>query len=143
MLYKKILLPIDVNDKDSWEKTIPTCVSMLANNPDAKLYILSVIPKFGMNIVEEYFPVGWMKEISKKTLVELKKIVEKHVPSTIKPQLLTGKGVVYQVLLEQATKLEIDLIVMGAGHPSRRDYLLGPNVAKVARHAEVSVLICR
>lgn len=143
MLFKKILLPIDINDKDSWEKTLPACVSMLKNNPDAQLHILSVIPNFGMSMMEEYFPVGWKKEVSAKTMLELKKIVEQHVPADLQPHLIVDRGVVYQVLLEHATKLEIDLIVMAASHPSRKDYLLGPNVAKVARHAEVSVLICR
>jgi nucleotide-binding universal stress UspA family protein len=143
MLYKKILLPIDINEKDSWEKTLPTCASMLRDNPDAQLYILSVIPNFGMSMMEEYFPVGWKKEVSAKTLTELKQIVERHVPQELKPELIVDRGVVYQVLLEHAAKLEIDLIVMAASHPSRKDYLLGPNVAKVARHAEVSVLICR
>jgi len=143
MLYKKILLPIDVNDKDSWEKTLPACESMLKDNPEAELYILSVIPNFGMSMMEEYFPVGWKKEVSNKTKAELEKIVSKNLQSDLNPQLIVGRGVVYQVLLEQASKLEIDLIVIAASHPSRKDYLLGPNVAKVARHAEVSVLICR
>lgn len=143
MLFKKILLPIDINDEDSWKKTLPTCVAMINRNPDAELYILSVIPNFGMSMVEEYFPAGWMKEISLKTMTELEKIVASHVPDNIKPNLLVSKGVVYQVLLEYAAKYEIDLIVMAASHPSRKDYLLGPNVAKVARHSEVSVLICR
>ena len=143
MLFKKILLPIDINDKDSWEKTLPTCESMLRDNPEAELYILSVIPNFGMSMMEEYFPVGWKKEVSTKTKKELEQIVSKHIHPEIKPKLLVNRGVVYQVLLEQASKLEIDLIVIAASHPSRKDYLLGPNVAKVARHAEVSVLICR
>lgn len=143
MLFKKILLPIDINDKDSWEKTLPTCASMLKNNQGAQLYILSVIPNFGMSMMEEYFPVGWKKEVSTKTMKELESIVSQNLDPEIKYELIVDRGVVYQVLLEHSAKLEIDLIVIAASHPSRKDYLLGPNVAKVARHAEVSVLICR
>ena len=143
MLFKNILLPIDINDADSWKKALPTCVSILTDNPDAKLSILSVVPNFGLGIVEEYFPEGWVKDISKKTLEELERIVKENIPSHIKPTLLVDRGVVYQVLLDYVTKLDIDLIVMSASHPNRRDYLLGPNVARVARHAEVSVLIRR
>lgn len=143
MQFKKILLPIDINDPNSWEKTIPTCISILKDSPEAELWFLSVIPNFGLSAVEEYFPKGWLKDISSKTLIELEKIVQQHVPKDVKPSLIVDKGVVYQVILDQAAKLEIDLIVMSSSHPNRKDYLLGPNVARVARHAEVSVLIRR
>lgn len=143
MQFKKILLPIDINDPDSWEKTLPTCVSILKESPDSKIWFLSVIPNFGLSSVEEYFPKGWLKDISAKTMAELENIVKKHVPEEINPNLLVGKGVVYQVILDQAALLEIDLIVMSASHPKRKDFLLGPNVARVARHAEASVLIRR
>lgn len=143
MLFKRILLPIDVNDADSWEKTLPSCLSILKDDPEAKLCIISIIPNYGLGGVEEYFPKGWLKEISSKTRDKLKKIVEKNIPSDIKPTLKVDRGVVYQVILDHATELEIDLIVMSASHPHRKDYLLGPNVARVARHADASVLIRR
>lgn len=143
MLYKRILLPIDINDADSWEKTLPACISIIKDDPEAKLWIISVIPNYGLGGVEEYFPKGWLKNISSKTKSELKKIVEKNVPEDIKPNLLVDRGVVYQVILDKAAELEADLIVMSANHPHRKDFLLGPNVARVARHAEASVLIKR
>jgi nucleotide-binding universal stress UspA family protein len=142
-MFKKILLPIDISDLNSWEKTLPLCVSMINNSQGAHLSILSIIPNFGVNMVEEYFPAGWKKEVTAKTLAELEKIVKKYVPEHITPSLLVGRGVVYQEILEYATKIEADLIVMSASHPNRSDYLLGPNVARVARHATISVLIQR
>lgn len=143
MLSERILLPIDINDSESWEKTLPACLSIIKDNPEAKLWILSVIPNSGLRVIEEYFPKGWIKEISTKTKNELKKIVDKHIPSEIQPTLIVDRGVVYQVILDHATKLDIDLIVMSASHPNRKDYLLGPNVTRVARHSEASVLIKR
>ena len=143
MPFKKILLPIDINDSNSWKKPLPLCISMLRDHPDAKLWLLSIVPNFGLGVVEEYFPAGWTKEISQKTLEALEAIVKNNIPEDIKPHVLVERGVVYQELLECAAKHEIDLIVMSASHPHRKDYLLGPNVARVARHAEVSVLIVR
>ena len=35
------------------------------------------------------------------------------------------------------------LIVMGSHHPELKDYLLGPNAAKVMRHADCSVMVVR
>lgn len=143
MTYKKILLPIDINDKNSWLKTLPSTIDLINNNPESELVIVSVIPNFGMSMMEEYFPQGWKKEIKAKTLLELETILEKALPADIKRHLVVERGVVYQVILETAAKHEADLIVISSGHPNRKDYLLGPNVAKVVRHAEISVLVCR
>lgn len=143
MLFEKILLPIDVNDSLSWKKTLPTAISIMQSNPNAQLWILSVIPNFGMNIVESYFPKGWTKEINSKTKEAIDKIVKEYVPENIVPNIIVGRGVVYQVILENASQLEIDLIVMSASNQGSKEYLLGPNVARVSRHADVSVLIKR
>jgi nucleotide-binding universal stress UspA family protein len=42
-----------------------------------------------------------------------------------------------------ADKLGCDAIVMAAHRPELRDYLLGPNAARVVRHANQSVLVVR
>ncbi len=143
MPFKKILLPIDINDSNSWKNPIPLCISMLRDHPDAKLHLLSVVPNFGLKVVEEFFPKGWTKEFSQKTLETLEKIAKDNIPEDLSPKISVNRGVIYEVLLDYATKHEIDLIVMSASHPHRKDYLLGPNVARVARHAEMSVLIVR
>jgi nucleotide-binding universal stress UspA family protein len=142
-MFKRILLPIDINDSHSWEETLPSCISMLESTPGAQLWILYVIPNFGMNIVEEYFPAGWKKEVKAKALSELDIIFKSCKSEDIKPTFIIDRGVVYQEILEQATKLEADLIVMSAGNPNNKEYLLGPNVARVTRHADMSVLVSR
>ncbi|MEK6734856.1 MAG: universal stress protein [Pseudomonadota bacterium] len=143
MTFKKILLPIDINDKSSWLKTLPTAASMLKSDPDSELWIVSVIPNFGMNMVESYFPAGWTKEIKVKTLKTLEEIIANNLPIDSKVNLIVEKGVVYQAILENAEKLEIDLIIMAAGNDKNKEYLLGPNPARVVRHANISVLIQR
>ena len=37
----------------------------------------------------------------------------------------------------------IDLIIMASHRPELQDYLLGPNAARVVRHANCSVLVVR
>ena len=143
MLFERVLLPVDVNDALSWKKTLPTAISIIQSNPNSQLWILSVIPNFGMNIVESYFPKGWTKEVNTKTKEALGKIVKEYVPETIVPNIIVGRGVVYQVILEHASQLEIDLIVMSASNQGSKEYLLGPNVARVSRHSDASVLIKR
>ena len=52
-------------------------------------------------------------------------------------------GSAYEEVLKAATDIKADLIVIGASKPDLKDYLLGPNASRVARHAEVSVYIVR
>ena len=54
-----------------------------------------------------------------------------------------GQGTVYEVILKMAKKTNCDLIVIGAHRPELKDYLLGPNAARVVRHADCSVMVVR
>jgi nucleotide-binding universal stress UspA family protein len=146
MNFKKILLPIDINDSSSWKKTLHDASELLRNNSGSRLHILYVVPNFSLGLVEEYFPKGWLKDISEKALVELDRIVKKYIDvneTGMNYELHIARGVVYKVILEKAAELDADLIVMSSGNPSSKDYLLGPNVARVSRHAEASILIKR
>ena len=46
-------------------------------------------------------------------------------------------------ILDLAEKIGADLIVMASHRPELKDYLLGPNAARVVRHAECSVMVVR
>ncbi len=50
---------------------------------------------------------------------------------------------IYEEVLRAAERLGADLIVMAAHRPELSDYLIGPNSARVVRHARQSVLILR
>ena len=52
-------------------------------------------------------------------------------------------GRVYDQIIEAANRLNADAIVMGSHAPELSDYLLGPNAARVVRHARQSVFVVR
>ena len=52
-------------------------------------------------------------------------------------------GTIYDEILAVADEIGADLIVMASHRPALRDYLLGPNAARVVRHAKQSVLVVR
>ncbi len=54
-----------------------------------------------------------------------------------------GFGTIYEQVVETAEETVIDLIGMAAHRPSPKDYLIGPNSARVARRASWSVQIVR
>ena len=45
--------------------------------------------------------------------------------------------------IQSAGDLNCDLIVLASHRPETKDYLLGPNAARVARHAKQSVFVVR
>lgn len=56
---------------------------------------------------------------------------------------VVGRGTVYEEILRIAGEIGSDLIVIGSHRPELKDYLLGPNAARVVRHADCSVLVVR
>ena len=141
-MYKHILLPIDLGDEESWQKSLRTAIE-LCRCGDASLHVLTVVPDFGMSIVGQYFPEGYEKEVAAKVLDQLKVFVKENVPDGIPVQHIVGEGTVYEVILEMVDKTKADLVVIGAQRAALKDYLLGPNAARVVRHADISVLVVR
>ncbi len=46
-------------------------------------------------------------------------------------------------ILRVAREIEADLILLAAHRPELKDFLLGPNAARVVRHFDGSVLVVR
>ena len=58
-------------------------------------------------------------------------------------ETIARRGSVYEQVLKVAEELAVDQIVIGAHRPGLSDYLLGPNTARVVRHATCSVNVIR
>lgn len=145
------LATIDLQDKDSWQKVIETAVEMATGNEGAKIYLMTVIPGILSGIDARYAIRGEMKgsenyplqEWKDSAIKELKEIANKYIPKKLLAGVVVENGTVYKEIVEAAKDLKIDQIVMGAHRPSLADFLLGPNSARVARHAECSVTVVR
>ena len=57
------------------------------------------------------------------------------------PHVLHGR--VYDEIISAADRLGVDAIVMASHDPALSDYLIGPNAARVVRHARQTVLVVR
>jgi nucleotide-binding universal stress UspA family protein len=141
-MYKDILFPVDITQDSSWGTALPVVLEYVEAF-NAKLHVLYVVSDYGMSIVQQYFPKGAVEEVITKAKADLHSFVETHVPAGIKVQHIIGRGSVYDCIIDTAEKVGADLIVMSANRPELKDYLLGPNAAKVVRHSEISVLVVR
>ena len=141
-MYKNVLLSIDLDDESSWKKALPLSLE-ICEASGGQLHVLTVVPDFGMSIVGQYFPEGYEEKVAEKVLHALQGFIKEHVPDGVKVHHIVGEGTVYEVILKIAGKIDADLVVVAAHRPDLKDYLLGPNAARVVRHADCSVLVVR
>jgi universal stress protein F len=132
-MYSKILLPIDHSDQASWEKALPLALEE-ARSHGAELSVVSVIPEI-MRLPN--LPENYGEGAAAHVEGEIKGIVGPEIPVTVR------QGSVYREILKEAHAIQADLILMASPKGDFPDYLLGPNAARVVRHANCSVLICR
>ena len=142
-MYKNILLAVDLNHEESWRKALPAAVAA-AREFSAKLHVITVAPDFHMPLVASYFPENFMEGVLKRLEEELAKFVAENVPGDVSStHSVVRDGKIYEEIMRYANKNEVDLIVVEAYHPDLKDYLLGSNAEKIARHAKQSVLLVR
>lgn len=141
-MFKDILFPVDVSDQGSWSKSLPRALE-LVKTFQGTLHLMTVVPDFGMSIVSQYFNENAEEQMLEGASKSIHAFVDEHIPSDIKTQCIVSQGTVYKCIVDTAKNINADLIVMSAHRPELKQYLLGPNAAKVVRHAELSVLVVR
>ncbi|MFP6731239.1 MAG: universal stress protein [Alphaproteobacteria bacterium] len=141
-MFKNILTSIDLSDDASWIKTVPTAVR-LCQSSGAHLTILTVIPDFGMSIVSQHFPKDYAESALAETRTKLGVFASEHIPDGVKKSLMVAHGTIYEEIIKAGDEISADLVIVASHRPSLKDYLLGPNAARVVRHFKRSVLVIR
>jgi len=140
-MYKTVLLPVDLDEKQSWRKALPAALQYCRAN-DAALHVLTVVPDLAMGVTA-YIPEDSGHKLIKRARDALAAFIEENIPNGLAASGRVAQGTVYQRILEVAEEIGADLIVMAAHRPALKDFLLGPNAARVVRHATCSVLVVR
>lgn len=139
-MFKSVLLPIDLSSEDSWSKALPAARRVADDG--GEIHVVTVVPTFGYSIVGTYFDEGFEKKALHETGEKLGEWVKAHAEGAdITPHVLHGR--VYDEIIRAATALKAEAIVMASHRPDVSDYLLGPNAARVVRHAKQSVFVIR
>jgi nucleotide-binding universal stress UspA family protein len=142
-MYSKIMLPVDLNEEESWSKALPTALT-LCRSFGASLHVVTVLPDYNMPIVGSYFPKDFAKNAREAIKDAQHAFIKENVPEDVQAQSIIVDGSPWEAIIKAAKKLEVDLIVM-ASHNKRKfaDYVLGPNAEHVVHHSKVSVMIVR
>lgn len=141
---QSVLCAVDVSNGDDDLPTIQKAAQLAALD-GAQLDVVSVLPDYGMNQVSTFFGAdhhdkmveeakGLLNEVVTKALGDAQNTNVRHIVAT---------GRVYEEVLNVAKKTNASLIVVGAHKEDISDYLLGPNAARIVRHATCSVHVLR
>lgn len=141
-MFKSILLAVDVNDKTGAKRSTEAAVSMAKTN-GAVLHLLNVVPDSGMAMVGSMLGPDHARQMTEQAEAELKAWADAAIPSDLDVRLHIAQGTIYDQIIKASKSLNVDAIVVGAHSPGLQDYLMGPNAARVARHASQSVFVIR
>jgi nucleotide-binding universal stress UspA family protein len=141
-MFKNILLTIDLAHRETQLHAMAVAKEM-ATGSGATLHVMTVVPDFGMSIVGSYFPKDYEEKALEHADKELHAFCAKEFGPDLKLQHIVASGTIYREIMRYADMTKCDLIVMASHRPELRDYLLGPNAARVVRHARQSVLVVR
>lgn len=139
-MYKKILLAVDLND-DGGAAKLAQYGAGLAKLCEAELHVVSVVPDMGFALVGSAFGINHAGTMMEETRTGLHKWQENTLKTEV--HIHVEQGTVYDRILKTADAIGADVIVVGAHRPELRDYLVGPNAARVVRHAKQAVLVVR
>jgi nucleotide-binding universal stress UspA family protein len=104
---------------------------------------MTVVPEYGSPMVAQYFPVEYEKKALEHSEEKLKELIDDADTDGITVHHSVASGTIYEEIINAANAAKADLIVMASHRPQLSDYLIGPNAARVVRHAGQSVLVVR
>ncbi|MEM9552213.1 MAG: universal stress protein [Pseudomonadota bacterium] len=139
---KHILVSVDLTHADDAAKLLREA-DRVAKTDDATLSVITVVPDYGTSFVASFFPDGTLQKAIEATDTSLHAFVAEKLPDRTDVQHITEVGVTYERVLERASQIPADLIIVGAHKPDLGDRLLGPNAGRIARQARCSVMIVR
>ncbi len=141
-MYKNILLPVDITHNGSSRQSLAVGIEY-AQAFGSKIHLMTVIPDSGMSMVSQYFSKDAVSRIIESSNDILQDFAKSNIPDGVKVKFIVTTGNVYESIINAAKKIDADLIIMSAHRPELKDYLLGPNAARVVRHSDRSVLVVR
>ena len=142
-MYRKILVPVDLAQETSWSRALPVVLELLEQS-GGELWvatIVSAIPDAWWLPASEHDRL--VERSIKKHTTTLDELLAEKLPDDLTVHAIVGYGSIYGEILRIADDEQIDLILMASHRPEMKDYLIGPNAARVVRHARCSVLVVR
>lgn len=144
MSNQTVLCAVDVSNS-GLDLSVIKEAHRIAAMDGAQLDVITVVPDFGMSVVGSFFDADHHDKALAEAQARLSALVTEALGAEVngKVRHVVSTGNAYEEILKVAAADEADLIVIGAHKPDFKDYLLGPNAARVVRHSTCSVYVVR
>jgi len=141
-MFDKILVPVDLSTESTTEK-LCQAANDIANQFDADIELITVMPGFGMPLVASYFPEDAQKSLKTELKGKLEELAKEHFTASVSTKLLQGKRA--QSILNRINETNPDLVMVGCRRKKSRHspHLLGSTSKAISDRANVSVMIVR
>lgn len=139
-MYSSILVPIDLEEPSSWSKALPAALS-LAECFGARCTLATVVEDRVAALEAQWTSIG-LRELLSTANARLSLLVH-DLHSEIPIVTKVGTGSICGGILGLAEEVGADLIVLASHRPAMKDWLIGANASRVARHSRCSVLVVR
>ncbi|MFV0245031.1 MAG: universal stress protein [Qingshengfaniella sp.] len=139
-----VLCALDTSEPDHEEPVLRRAAE-IADLDGARLDVLTVVPSYGNAMVGSYFGPDFHAKVMSDAKGALVKFCEQVLGAGRNASIrhLVDTGSIYERILHAARVDKATVIVIGSHRPDLSDYLLGPNAARVVRHAGCSVFVVR
>ncbi|MBC8337176.1 MAG: universal stress protein [Rhodospirillales bacterium] len=134
---KKVLVAIDIARHGGNDGCLKTAQD-IAKTMDATLILLHVIESIPRYYIPS-MPPGAISKWKLEAEEEARKLAEKYGCSDV----VVREGVPATKILEYASEINADLIVLNSHDPELFDYLFGSVANRVVQHAHCSVHVAR
>jgi nucleotide-binding universal stress UspA family protein len=141
MIYKNILVPVDLAEPDIAKPAIEAACAM-ARQSGGTVRIVNVLPMTPV-MLAEYVPPDFDVQQRKTAEESIAAIARDCGLEKGRVSGVVRQGGIYHEVLEDAAAINADLIVMTSHRPAMRTYFLGSNAGHVVRYARCSVLVVR
>lgn len=137
-----VLAAIDLQHDESDRHVVSEALS-LARGHGVNLHLVFVIPDQNLSYVQNYVPKEMKKQVETDAKGEIDAFAASIEAGDIAVKTHIRRGTVYGEVIDLSDELRADFVVVGSNRPGLSDYFIGPNAARIARHADCSVLVVR
>lgn len=140
-MFDKVLLPIDINHPESWEKALPAAQQCAGGS--GEIHLLGIVHDLGSAVISSFLPENFEQKAMEDLKARLGELAAAQSSgATIETHV--GHGHVPETILRIAQQIGADLIVMSSHPPNDlKTMLVGSYAEKVVRNATIPVLTVR
>lgn len=140
-MFNQILIPIDLAHQEQLPRLMEA--ARLLIDGAGSITLLYVDPILVHQASSPQIEGSYSADHAKQARAQLQRLSESLQLDGVAPNVATRDGVVHDQVLEYASEISADAILMMAQRPGFSSYFISSTAERVVRHADCSVFVIR